>query len=275
MQISSISMFKAQNIGQNTALKGERAQQYIQNASDTFCKSTNNIAFKGNDNIGLLPEKITPLTLKEAVKQDYACVYTAKELQKALNKNKKVCLMSDIKLNPNSKNNWKPIAKFRNELNGNGFAITGLRINQPDRRGVGLFNNLGHYAKVENLILTDAKITGENNVGGLAGGMYDSAAAVNNHIEADVTGSTMVGGLTGYISGSAEAKNNHIEADTTGKVLVGGLAGLMRDYVTAKNNHIEGNVTGNKDVDKLAGKIRNLAEAVNNNTESVKVLIRE
>jgi len=263
MQISSISMFKAQNIGQNTALKSERTQQYIQNASDTFCKSAN-VAFKGNDNIGLLPEKITPLTRKEAVKQGYTCVYTAKELQKALNKNKKVCLMSDIKLNPNSKNNWNPIAEFSNELNGNGFAITGLRINQPDKDRVGLFSELKFYTKVENLILTDAKITGENDVGGLAGWMYDSAEAVNNHIEADIRGGNWVGGLAGGMYDSAKAVDNHIEVDVQGRNWVGGMAGWMYDSAKAVDNHIEVDVTGRNWVGGLAGRMYDSAKAVEN-----------
>jgi len=301
MQISSVSMFKAQNIGQNTR-QNAVAQQYIQNAGDTFCKSTNNVAFKGNDNIGLLPEKITQLTRKEAIKQGYTCVYTAKELQKALNKNKKVCLMSDIKLDPNSENNWNPIAEFSNELNGNGFAITGLRINQPDKDRVGLFSYLLSDAKVENLILTDAKIAGKNAVGGLAGEIFDFSKAVNNHIEADVRGGNWVGGLAGHMKHAkavnnhievnvkgdttvgglageifdfSKAVNNHIEVNVTGDKTVGGLAGWMHDNAAAKNNHIEGYVKGDQNVGKLAGYHGDYITIKNNNTESVKVIIRE
>gem|GEM_PF-2893697 len=268
MQISSISMFKVQNTQQNTAVRGERTQQYIQNAGDTFCKSTNNVAFKGDDNIGLLPQKITPLTRKEAVKQGYTCVSTAEELQKALNINEKVCLMKDIKLNPNSENNWNPIAEFSNEFNGNGFAITGVRINQPNKDYVGLFGKLEFSTNVGNLILTDAKIAGRDKVGGLAGEIFNFARVVNNHIEADVTGKDWVGGLAGEIFNHAKAVNNHIEADVTGKEYVGGLTGFMCDSAATENNHIEAFVTGEQDVGGLAGFMCDSASAVNNHIEA-------
>ena len=264
MQISSISMFKVQNTQQNTAVRGERTQQYIQNAGDTFCKSTNNVAFKGDDNIGLLPQKITPLTRKEAVKQGYTCVSTAEELQKALNINEKVCLMKDIKLNPNSENNWNPIAEFSNEFNGNGFAITGVRINQPNKDYVGLFGKLEFSTNVGNLILTDAKIAGRDKVGGLAGEIFNHAKAVNNHIEADVTGKEYVGGLTGFVCDSAATENNHIEAFVTGEQDVGGLAGFMCDSASAVNNHIEADVTGKEYVGGLAGWLDNYTKIENN-----------
>jgi len=92
---------------------------------------------------------------------------------------------------------------FTGSLNGNGFTIEGLYVNRPTSNLVGLFSCIGDWnsqsstAVVENLKLSNIKITGWMDVGGLAG-----MTAPNSYIHlcwssGNVTGDSAVGGLIG------------------------------------------------------------------------------
>lgn len=94
---------------------------------------------------------------------------------------------------------WEPIglqvSPFSGSFDGNGYSISGLFINKPTTNFVGLFG----YANLSNIYdlgLEDVKVTGRNDVGGMAG--YNTGAIDNSYVTGSVTGAEMgIGGLVG------------------------------------------------------------------------------
>ena len=74
----------------------------------------------------------------------------------------------------------KPINGFNAIFDGNGFLISGLYINEPNKddyndSGVGLFGTVKNNARIRNLIIQNSYVGGNVNVGGIVGiGEYDS-----------------------------------------------------------------------------------------------------
>ena len=67
--------------------------------------------------------------------------------------------------------------RFEGIFDGDGKTISGIRIYKPNDSNQGLFGYVESGGTVQNVILSDAVITGEDNVGGIAGfnngGIYD------------------------------------------------------------------------------------------------------
>ena len=68
---------------------------------------------------------------------------------------------------------------FKGHFNGDGHTIKGIRINRSVGDS-GLFGRIGDGAVVENITLDDARITDENNTGGIAG--YNAGTISNCHV---------------------------------------------------------------------------------------------
>jgi len=91
---------------------------------------------------------------------------------------------------------------FDGQFDGDGHTVSGIRIYKGDRFAcLGLFGNIGFNAVVKNVILDDARITGCNEFGGIAGrNLYRVS---NCHVTANVTIHTgwenarNVGGIVG------------------------------------------------------------------------------
>lgn len=138
----------------------------------------------------------------------------------------------DIDLNVapyNSGAGWVPIGddsvQFRGGLDGNGYAIRGLKINNTAAIPTGLFGRT-QGAKIRNLQLTDVDITTTApRTGGLAG--YFFAGQIENVSVQGRIASTAdkAGGVAGILT--ADAK--HIETDVAlkGNFDVGGIAGVL------------------------------------------------
>jgi len=123
-------------------------------------------------------------------------------------------LQSDINL---SETRFKPIPVWNRSLNstvyaeleeftgsfeGNGHNITGLRIHEPREKNVGLFERIGPGASVSNVNLRGVNVTGDENVGGLAGEVDPNGEVTGVTVEGTVTGNSTVGGLVGKNQGS-------------------------------------------------------------------------
>ena len=202
-------------------------------------------------------------------------------------KNVKIC--ADIDL---SSANFTPISGYQlnvaasdNDLScgfdGSNCAITGMRINQPGSDNVGMFSLVGNTSasvKIQNIILCDVSVTGQDYVGALIGragssnDVYDKAMVVNCKVitstegESTVTGRNYVGGLIGYANGVSlnHKKTNSAPERVDGvcgsnaTVLstgycVGGLIGKM-DHVKVYNCYATGEVAL-QSTDPIAGQL--------------------
>ena len=118
---------------------------------------------------------------------------------------------------------WIPIDSFRGKLDGDGNSINGLFIDRPNMSYVGLFGTLNSGAVVENLVLSDTNVTGNDHVGALAGYNYQGRVS-NCTAYGDVTGNYIVGGLLGY-KWNGHITNCEVHVDVAGANSLGGLVG--------------------------------------------------
>lgn len=107
---------------------------------------------------------------------------------------------------------WTPIGNssnsFRGELDGNNQTISGLYIDEPTSNYQGLFGSISDSsAFVKNLKLTDVNITGNNNIGAIAGSV-SYAAITGCTVSGSVTGYKNVGAAAGTASGSGVSSND-------------------------------------------------------------------
>ncbi|RKR84036.1 hypothetical protein BDD43_4254 [Mucilaginibacter gracilis] len=84
---------------------------------------------------------------------------------------------------------------FAGTLDGNGKKISGCTINAATTDKLGYFGELSTSAVVKNLTLDNLNITGQSNIGGLAG--INRGTVTNVIINGNLTGTTFVGGITG------------------------------------------------------------------------------
>jgi|GEM_PF-986210 len=152
---------------------------------------------------------------------------------------------SDTK-NWNSGKGFSPIGndsvKFTGIYNGKGHTISDLYINRPARDNIGLFGYTGSKSNIDSLGLENVNITGNSNVGGLAGNNWDSVS--NSYSTGTITGNDdYTGGLLGYNWGSIN--NCYSTVTVTGSSSVGGLIGY--NWGNINNSYSTGTITGNDD----------------------------
>jgi len=128
----------------------------------------------------------------------------------------------------NTTHGWNPIGdydyfkdvEFNGTFDGNGYEISNLYIDRPGADYVGLFGGIDE-AKVTDVGIVDANVSGYINVGGLIG---ENDGSVNNsYATGNVSGNEGVGGLVGSNYGTVE--NSYATGDVNGVSGVGGLVG--------------------------------------------------
>lgn len=208
-------------------------------------------------------------------------IYTAQELEKIQEvtgtgsgeyKDAVFELMNDINLEGED---WKPIGTaldpFTGKFDGNGHKISGLAVNGDASDDQGLF---GVNAGIIQNLTVEGSVTGENNVGGIAG-TNTSAGIIRDCISnAEVTGQDNVGGIVGKNEGSVircstktdgKAESGSGEADkgsVTGKGNnTGGIAGNNEGTIKDSTNNAD--VTGGSSTGGVAGN-NGTAGTVNN-----------
>ncbi len=256
--------------------------------------------FQGEIKIGNFIDRVEQLSENEALAGGYTVIKTADELQAMQNNlGGKYILMNDIDL---ADYKWTPVGNstnyFTGELNGNGFAIKNLNLDE-NRDDKGLVSHAKN-AKFLNIAIEDVvttlnninsrigalaafvqgcninncystgSICAKSNAGGLIGSFYSSGTMTNCYSTCDViasnenywSGNINVGGLIGNIYGAGEATLNNCYA--TGNVQcyqrVGGLVGFANQYVKIKNSYALGDVNGTDAVGGLVGYIQNDCE---------------
>ena len=193
-----------------------------------------------------------------------------------------VALGSDIDLNNQS---WTPIGTkenpFQGTFDGNEYSISNLKISGLENSIIaGLFGRLN--GTVKNLVIDKAEIShvsdGSGGIGVVAGSIFNAGLIENVIVSnAKVTGNRWTGGIVGYMYGSVEnCKVSNIELTVTPDNLgssfdngdkVGGIVGLSPNdnRGTISGNHAE-NVTikGYRDLGGIAGAAN--ASALTSNT---------
>ena len=219
----------------------------------------NGIKVFGDQNI-LMPtgefiKTVQPLTEEEAIAQGYTLIKSAADLDNIRNNlNGKYILMNDIDL---SGVNWDSIGDsvnpFSGELNGNGFVIHNLTINNPSEDYQGLFGYTNNV-NIQNLGLENVKISGNSGIGALTG--YLSGTLKNCYVTGVISGvGNNVGGLVGETARSTPAtiENSYVDADISGYDNIGGLIGYNSAGLTVNNCYSVGSVDGHYKVAGLAG----------------------
>ena len=131
-------------------------------------------------------------------------------------------------------------AMFTGQFDGNGKTISNLYIGRPTTDFVGLFGMLGSGSTVQDFSISSGAITGQNDVGAVAGMAQGDITIDNVTISVNVLG---------YMGG-------HLNEDDYG-YCVGGLIGnyeyLGSTGLTLTNNTIDGTVAGDEAVGGLIG----------------------
>ncbi|MFO8029826.1 MAG: hypothetical protein R6U28_08185, partial [Cyclonatronaceae bacterium] len=143
---------------------------------------------------------------------------------------------------------------FSGSYYGNGHSIGYLHIDRKEHDEIGLFGTV--TGKLEKMVLDSVRVSGNKNVGGLAGRLQGTAEHIT--LSGLVTGAETVGGLVGWLSG----RDSKIHQATTDIVVsgredsparsIGGLVGQsVRGRITA--SYSTGRVSGKKYVGGLIG----------------------
>ena len=138
-------------------------------------------------------------------------------------------------------------------FDGLGNYITNLTINRPSETNVGLFASInGINSTVRNLGLKDAYVSGDIQVGVLAGLLSVGASVDGSYVTGTVKGSNFVGGLVGA-SLASTITNSHSLVSVSGQEYVGGLVGSLEKDSSIYNSFAAGTVDGYFFVGGLSG----------------------
>ena len=188
---------------------------------------------------------------------------------------KTVYLDNDVDL---SGSDFVPIPTFGGMFEGQGHTVSGLELS-GDASHMGLFRYVQAVGTVRDLKITgnidaagtlneigavvgtnygtisgcsfNGTISGENNVGGIAGTNESSGMVYNCKTEGFVEGDHYVGGLVGQSKGSV--RNSFAKSELTGRNYIGGIAGYGMN-VSGCNTLVNLNGSGNC-VGTIAGEI--------------------
>jgi filamentous hemagglutinin family protein len=165
-------------------------------------------------------------------------------------------------------------------VEGNGETIQGLYINRPGASNVGLFGYVGSEATIKDVDLNDSSITGNSNVGGLAGTNLGTLTNDQNNntqeIDNDETDSVKivsdvninfnsssvsgngdnVGGIVGDNFGQVTSSSNNsfgVASVTGAGNNIGGIAGVNEQGATLGEDSNGGPVQGTEGSDGIGG----------------------
>jgi len=124
---------------------------------------------------------------------------------------------------------WEPIGslspQFPGHFDGDGYVITGLRINRPSQNLGGLFGRTDIGSSIKRVGLVDVDVTGSAAVGGLAGTNMGSIS--DSFVTGKVTASNLyAGGLVGNSAGTITNSYALVTVNST-STDVGGLVGKV------------------------------------------------
>jgi len=145
-------------------------------------------------------------------------------------------------------NNW-----FTGSYDGQSHTIDGLYIYRPSTRDQGMFGYT-YGAAIEDLGVINVDITGGNEqVGGLAGTIYNYSTVTRCYSTGSVNGDNIVGGLVGMNYLYSTISSCYSFCNVNGAVYVGGLLGDNWEYCTVSDSYSRGTVSGGSSIGGLCG----------------------
>ncbi|MCX8480697.1 MAG: hypothetical protein ORN58_02135, partial [Sediminibacterium sp.] len=137
---------------------------------------------------------------------------------------------------------FTPINNFMGKFYGNNYKIKNLFIQQPNIDSIGLFKNL-NGAYIENLIIPNANIIGNNTVGILAS-QSNNSKLIHCYVSGNIIGKNNVGGLVG-INKKGVVIDCISKIKLIGDSNVGAMVGINIGNSAIKNSFVDANVTAN------------------------------
>ncbi|MCK5774089.1 MAG: hypothetical protein KAH57_09915, partial [Thermoplasmata archaeon] len=142
---------------------------------------------------------------------------------------------------------------FTGSLDGQGYDINDLFINRIATSYVGLIAYLGADASLDNISLIELNISGNYQVGGLAGS--NDGTVSNCYVTGSVKGVNRdIGGLVGH-NDPGTVKNCFAICNVIGDYYVGGLVGMSEYDGSIYNCSASGDVSGTESVGGLVGRL--------------------
>ena len=132
-------------------------------------------------------------------------------------------------------------------FDGNGHTVSNLFIDRGTEDHVGLFGYTNYFSVLRNVGLVSANITGNDEVGALAGGSLGTI--ITSYATGQVSGIT-VGGLVGVNFSESVISASYATATVTG-YQAGGLTGEHTGTIIA--SYATGSVTGDRFIGGLVG----------------------
>ncbi len=158
-------------------------------------------------------------------------------------------LVNDLDMSAYDETNYTTIGNqnspFTGQFNGNQKTISNFRYEDGDADHIGLFGRLyGRTSHIRDLHLSNVTITGNSNVGGLVGSVYQGSV-FNSTVQGKIDGVTIVGGLIGQIEfGTVSSSGANITIQAAGSnFYFGGLIGISR-LTTVANSYAKGDIHG-------------------------------
>jgi hypothetical protein len=150
--------------------------------------------------------------------------------------------------------NWSPIGLqsggFSGTFDGGGYTISNITISDPTGTYVGMFTDLSG-GTVYDLGLLNVQITGENEVGAIAGLNNTGSTIQNCFATGTVTADFYAGGLVGTNRGSI--KDSYAVCDIVCANYLGGIAGYNTPEGTIDTCYAMGRVVGNEAAGGIVG----------------------
>ncbi len=148
---------------------------------------------------------------------------------------------------------------FTGSLEGNGYEINRLYINDPGSGTFGLFGFLNSGASVSNLSLVDANFTANSKLGGIAG-VSQNSEIVNCHVSGTIIANgSEVGGIVGFQDGGV-TEGCSFSGTVSGTNRVGGLVGYMLNTAELYRSFSNATVTASNTDSRVGGAVGDLAE---------------
>lgn len=175
-------------------------------------------------------------------------------------------LLNDINMEKySSGSGFNPIGneenKFSGIFDGNGKSVLNISINRINEDYQGFFGYTD-TAEINNLSLTNCKISGKNFVGGLVG--YGYYTKINNcYVDGFVGGINYVGGLAGYVFTLSNVNGCLSKANVEGELYIGGIAGYTIYNCSLTNSYTTGKVNGNSYIGGIVGNLINTSSISN------------
>ena len=161
---------------------------------------------------------------------------------------------------------WAPLrTTFTGVYEGAGHTISGMRVERPSDYLAGLFRVIAGSGKVTDLALDGVDVTGQANVGAVAGTLLESGEISKVTVNGSVTGTALVGGIVGNTTATPPGSETSAavagpvitdvasSTTVTGQDAVGGIVGEASDSTISKAA-ASGTISGGSYVGGIIGR---------------------